>query len=86
MYHLLPAFGALIYLQLEVVRGWLELARFGGFNQRQRTDQHDYLRIRGGFLHCRAEPDGASARLVLRHVDTSGEVQHQDVVTPKASR
>lgn len=58
----------------------------GGFNMKQRTDQHDYLRVRGGFLHVRAEPDGDSARLVLSHIDTWGELRHQDVVTPRGSK
>jgi len=58
----------------------------GGFNLKQRTEQHDYLRIRGGFLHVRAEPDGDSARLLMRHVDTDGKVQHEDVLSPTKAR
>ena len=55
----------------------------GGFNQKQRTAQHDYLRIRGGFLHVTAEPSGDSARLILRHVGTDGETHHEDVLRPR---
>ena len=54
----------------------------GGFNMRQRTEQHDYLRIKGGFLMVEATPDGDSARLVMRHVDTAGVTRHEDVLTP----
>ncbi|MCK5941790.1 MAG: alkaline phosphatase D family protein, partial [Planctomycetes bacterium] len=55
-------------------------AHAGGFSARQRTDQHDFLRIRGGFLYVRAEPVGDGARLLLRHVDTDGKTQHEDVL------
>ncbi|MFN3241049.1 MAG: alkaline phosphatase D family protein [Planctomycetota bacterium] len=58
----------------------------GGFHQKLRTEQHDYLRIRGGFLHVRAEPDGDGARLWMRHVDTDGKVQHEDVLTPSSPK
>jgi alkaline phosphatase D len=58
----------------------------GGFNMRQRTDQHDYLRIRGGFLHVVARPAGDSARLALRHVGTDGAVQHEDVLEPSVPK
>ncbi len=57
-------------------------AHAGGFSKRQRTDQHDFLRIRGGFLHVTARPAGGSARLILQHIDTKGAVQHEDVLSP----
>ncbi|MEC9047644.1 MAG: alkaline phosphatase D family protein [Planctomycetota bacterium] len=58
----------------------------GGFSMRQRTDQHDYLRIRGGFLHVTAKPIDGSAQLILRHVDTDGAVQHEDIIQPSAKK
>lgn len=58
----------------------------GGFNMKQRTEQHDYLRIRGGFLHVRAEPTDDGPRLLMRHVDTDGKVQHEDALTPTKTK
>lgn len=58
----------------------------GGFSMKQRSDQHDYLRICGGFLHVTARPAGKSAELILRHVDTDGTVQHEDVLLPRAEK
>ncbi|MEM7144046.1 MAG: alkaline phosphatase D family protein [Verrucomicrobiota bacterium] len=53
----------------------------GGFSQDQRSDMHEYLNIKGGFLSVTVErdEDGESPRAVFRHHGVDGEVYHEDV-------
>ena len=58
----------------------------GGFSMKQRTEQHDFLRIRGGFLHVSVQPAAGSPSLTIRHVGTDGETYHEDTLRPRAPR
>ena len=58
----------------------------GGFSMKQRSEQHDFLRIRGGFLHVSVAPAGGSPSLTIRHVGTDGETYHEDTLRPRAPR
>lgn len=55
-------------------------AHAGGFRERDRTPMHEYLKVVGGFLHVSVEPDGESARLVLRHRGVDGAVLNEVVL------
>lgn len=58
-------------------------AHSGGYRMKNRTAQHDYLKICGGFLHVQVRPKESTAELVLRHCDTNGQVLHEDVLPGK---
>jgi len=58
----------------------------GGFSLKQRTEEHDFLRIRGGFLHVTVAPREDSAVMVLRHVGVDGAVHHEDTLSPRAPK
>ncbi|MEM8953151.1 MAG: alkaline phosphatase D family protein [Verrucomicrobiota bacterium] len=53
----------------------------GGFSQDQRSDMHEYLNIRGGFLSVTVERDesGENPKAIFRHHGVDGTVQNEDV-------
>lgn len=55
-------------------------AHAGGFRMDQRTDEHDYLKICGGFLHADLLLDGDRPRLRLSHRAVDGTVNHEDLL------
>lgn len=58
-----------------------------GFTEDQRTSQHEYLRIKGGFLSGEVDrkPGGVPV-LTLRHHGVDGKVYHEDVHSAYAPR
>lgn len=58
----------------------------GGFSLRQRTEEHDYLKICGGFLHADVVLDGARPKLRIRHRAVDGSVNHEDVLDAPEGR
>jgi len=52
----------------------------GGFRMSDRTEMHSYLNISGGFLHVSVQEDKDAAKLVLRHYDPRGNINHEDVL------
>jgi alkaline phosphatase D len=52
----------------------------GGFSLGARTEEHDYLKICGGFLHVDVVLDGDAPGLRLRHRGVDGGVHHEDVL------
>ncbi len=57
-------------------------AHAGGFSEKQRTEAHRYLAVRGGFLSVSVETAGGSAspRLVMRHHDPRGAVLNEESI------
>jgi len=51
----------------------------GGFKQELRTDEHRFLRIKGGFLSVRVDRDTGIPRIALRHHDVHGEIVNEDI-------
>lgn len=52
-------------------------AHAGGFDESKRGPEHEFLRVKGGFLYLRCERGADGARLVLQHRDTAGAVQNE---------
>lgn len=54
-------------------------AHAGGFSEKQRTESHRYLAVRGGFLSVSIElgVEANSASFVARHHDTNGQVLNE---------
>ena len=52
----------------------------GGFSLGARTEEHDYLKICGGFLHVDVVLGEGSPDLRLRHRGVDGRVLHEDVL------
>lgn len=51
----------------------------GGFKQELRTDEHRFLRIKGGFLSVSVDRDEGKPRIALRHHDVHGDVVNEDI-------
>ena len=51
----------------------------GGFKQELRTDEHRFLRIKGGFLSVSVDRDNGKPRIALRHHDVHGEIMNEDL-------
>ncbi len=51
----------------------------GGFKQSLRTDEHRFLRIKGGFLSVSVDREKGKPRIALRHHDVHGEVVNEDL-------
>lgn len=55
----------------------------GGFREQDRSDMHEFLKVKGGFLHVRCERDGEGPRLILAHRGVDGAVRHQVAIRPE---
>jgi len=51
----------------------------GGFKQSLRTEEHQFLRIKGGFLSVEVSRIDGKPRIALRHHDVYGEVVNEDI-------
>lgn len=51
----------------------------GGFSQDQRTDEHVYLNVTGGFLAATVDREDGEPRLTMRHYSVGGDVLNEDV-------
>jgi alkaline phosphatase D len=58
----------------------------GGFSLAARTEEHDYLKICGGFLHVDVTLEGEVPSLRIRHRGVDGRVTHEDVLSAPAGR
>ncbi|PHS15276.1 MAG: alkaline phosphatase [Blastopirellula sp.] len=54
-----------------------------GFSERNRSDMHQYLKIKGGFLSVSIERVNGTPKATFRHYSTSGKVYNEDVQTAK---
>ncbi len=54
----------------------------GGFSERNRSDMHQYLKVKGGFLSVTIEPNNGRPRAIFRHHSVKGEVYNEDVQKP----
>ena len=50
-----------------------------GFTQDQRTSQHKYLKIKGGFLYVKVDRQEGVPEITLRHCAVDGSTNHEDV-------
>jgi alkaline phosphatase D len=44
-----------------------------------RTDEHQFLRIKGGFLSVSVDRQNGKPRIALRHHDVHGDVVNEDI-------
>lgn len=51
----------------------------GGFSESLRTDEHRFLRIKGGFLSVSVDRQSGKPRIALRHHDVHGDVVNEDI-------
>jgi alkaline phosphatase D len=51
----------------------------GGFKMSLRTDEHQFLRIEGGFLSVSVDRQNGKPRIALRHHDVHGDVVNEDI-------
>ncbi len=51
----------------------------GGFKESLRTDEHRFLRIKGGFLSVSVDRQSGKPRIALRHHDVHGDVVNEDI-------
>lgn len=54
-------------------------AHAGGFTEDQRSDWHQYLRIKGGFMSVAVDRQGGTPHITLRHHGVGGRVHHEDI-------
>lgn len=52
----------------------------GGFNQKNKSSVHQYLKVKGGFLMGEVKRDGGEVSAVLTHHGVTGEVYHRSVL------
>lgn len=52
-------------------------AHAGGFSERQRSDTHRFLRVKGGFLSVTVERVQDQPRIIFRHHKVDGAVAHE---------
>jgi alkaline phosphatase D len=50
-----------------------------GFKMSLRTDEHQFLRIKGGFLSVSVDRQNGKPRIALRHHDVHGDVVNEDI-------
>ncbi len=58
----------------------------GGFSQKNRSDAHRYLKVRGGFLEVSLQYEGGEPALAFRHRAVDGSVLHEDVRPSERAR
>jgi len=56
-------------------------AHAGGFSEDQRTDEHVYLNVIGGFLAATVEREDGEPRLSMKHYSVDGDLLNEDVFT-----
>ncbi|MGY8770230.1 MAG: alkaline phosphatase D family protein [Pirellulales bacterium] len=54
-----------------------------GFSEKNRSDMHQYLKIKGGFLSVSIERENETPKAIFRHYSTDGKVYNEDVQTAK---
>ncbi|MGA0871226.1 MAG: hypothetical protein ACO3UM_20035, partial [Planctomycetota bacterium] len=58
----------------------------GGFSLAARTEEHDYLKICGGFLHVDVTLEDGVAGLRIRHRGVDGRVTNEDILSAPSGR
>ena len=53
-------------------------AHAGGFGERQRSDTHRFLRVKGGFLSVTVERVEDRPHIIFRHHEVRGAVMHEE--------
>ena len=50
-----------------------------GFSEKNRSEMHQYLKIKGGFLSVTVDREGGEPRAVFRHHGVDGTVYNEDI-------
>ena len=50
-----------------------------GFSEDQRSDMHQYLKIKGGFLRAEVSRVDGKPQIAFRHHSVTGEVYNEDI-------
>ena len=58
-------------------------AHASGFNEKNRSPMHQYLKVKGGFLSVVVERQARQARAILTHYGTDGAIHNRDIITAK---
>ena len=56
-------------------------AHAGGWKQSDKRPEHQFLRVKGGFLSGKVSQKGGYPTLIFKHHDVEGKVVHQEVFT-----
>lgn len=52
----------------------------GGFKENMRTEMHEYLKIKGGFLSVTVERNNGKPVVTFRHYGTDGSIYNEDLI------